>query len=249
MNDPKIQYLVERLTCFEDPDFKFDPKLHRYTYHGEVFQSVTTLVGTFHKPFDTEGKSKKVAEDTGFDQDWIKAQWAETNRYANEIGTATHEWIEDYFNGIWRHLPTNPDIIHRINKFNGIYCERLHKLDPVKFELRIFSKKWKKAGTIDSIFLKDGKNFILDWKTNKKFTHDDHPDGRYQRLLWPFENFYKNHLNEYSIQLSMYAAILEEWGFEVGGAYLVHIGPDDGPAKIHRCRDMRPQLETYFANS
>lgn len=239
-------YLLKQLDCFKDPDFVFDPGLHRYTYHGDVFQSVTNLVGTFHKPFDTEKQSAKKAEETGFDQEWIKAEWAETNRYANEVGTATHEWIENYFNEIWQPLPTSQDIIHRINKFNRIFADKLHRLEPLAFEVRVFSKKWKKAGTIDSLFIKDGKLFILDWKTNKKFTHDDHKDGRYQKLLWPFEGFYKNHLNEYSIQLSMYAAILEEWGFEVGGAYLVHIGPGDEPAEIHRCHDMRPYLETYF---
>ena len=112
--------LLKRLECFNDPDFIFNPGLHKYTYHGDVFQSVTQLVGQFHLPFDTEGKSKKKADETGFDQDFIKAEWAETNRYANEVGTATHEWIEDYYNEKWNELPTNPDIIHRINKFNKI---------------------------------------------------------------------------------------------------------------------------------
>ena len=66
-------FLLNKLECFNDPDFIFDPGLHKYTYHGDVFQSVTQLVGQFHLPFDTEGKSKKKADDTGFDQEWIKA--------------------------------------------------------------------------------------------------------------------------------------------------------------------------------
>ena len=125
--------------------------------------------------------TKKKAEESGFDQDWIKAEWAETNRYANEVGTAVHEWIEYYFKEEWQPLPTNPDIIHRINKFNHIFAKQLYKLEPLKFELKVFSKKWKKAGTIDSLFIKDGKLFILDWKTNKKFTDDGHKDGRWQK--------------------------------------------------------------------
>ena len=241
--------LLKRLECFNDPDFIFNPGLHKYTYHGDVFQSVTQLVGQFHLPFDTEGKSKKKADETGFDQDFIKAEWAETNRYANEVGTATHEWIEDYYNEKWNELPTNPDIIHRINKFNKIHCKQLSKLEPLKFELRVFSKKWKKAGTIDSLFIYNGKIFILDWKTNKKFTHDNHPDGKWQKLLWPFDKFHKNHLNEYSIQLSMYACILEEWGFEVGGAYLVHIGPGDEEATLIKVKDMREYIHEYFKNN
>ena len=238
--------LLKRLECFNDPDFIFNPGLHKYTYHGDVFQSVTQFVGDFHLPFDTEGKSKKKAEETGFDQEWIKAEWKETNRYANEVGTAVHEWVEHYFKEEWQPLTTNPDIIHRINKFNNVFCKQLHKLEPLVFELRVFSKKWKKAGTIDSLFMKDGKIFILDWKTNKRLLTDDDRDGRWQKLLPPFDSFYKNHHNEYSIQLSMYAAILEEWGFEVGGAYIVYIGPDEEPAKVLKCVDMREYIREFF---
>lgn len=241
-------FFLQKLECFKDPDFIFDPGLHKYTYHGDVFQSVTQFLGEFHLPFDTEEKSKKKADETGFDQEWIKAEWKETNRYANEVGTATHEWIENYYNRIWQSLPENPDIIHRINKFNKIFCKQLHKLEEVKFEIKVFSKKWKKAGTIDALFMKDGKLYILDWKTNKKFTDDDHKDGKWQKLLWPFEDFYKNHHNEYSIQLSMYACILEEWGIEVAGAYLVYISPGEEEARLIKCKDMRKYIKQYFDN-
>lgn len=240
------EIILEKLKEFNDPDFKFDPLLHKYTYHDDVFQSVTQFVGQFHIPFDTESKSKKKAEETGFDQELIKAEWSETNRYANEIGTFTHDWIEKYYKKIWQPLPINPNMIHRINKFNKIHSKQLHKLEPLAFELKVFSKKWKKAGTIDALFMKDGKIFILDYKTNKKFTDDKHPDGKWQKLLHPFDSFYKNHHNEYSIQLSMYASILEEWGFEVGGAYLVYIGPGDEDAQIYKIVDMREIIKKYL---
>lgn len=238
--------LLQKLKCFEDPEFKFDPGLHRYTYHGDVFQSVTQFIGQFHVPFDTEKWSKIKAEQAGVDQEEIKKEWKRLNDYANEIGTETHQWIEDYYNKIWREIPTNQDLLHRITKFNKIYSKQLHKLEPLAFEVRVFSKKWKKAGMIDSLFVKDGKIFILDWKTNKDFTSDSHPKGKYEKLLSPFDEYWKNHLNEYSIQLSMYAAILEEWGFEIGGAYLVHIGPGDEDAQIYKVNDVRENIRGFF---
>jgi ATP-dependent exoDNAse (exonuclease V) beta subunit len=238
--------LLKKLRCFEDPEFKFDPGLHRYTYHGDVFQSVTQFIGQFHVPFDTEKWSKIKADQAGVDQEEIKKEWKRLNDYANEIGTETHQWIEDYYNKIWREIPTNQDLLHRITKFNKIYSKQLHKLEPLAFEVRVFSKKWKKAGMIDSLFVKDGKIFILDWKTNKDFTSDSHPKGKYEKLLEPFDEYWKNHLNEYSIQLSMYAAILEEWGFEIGGAYLVHIGPGDEEAQIYKVNDVRGNIRKFF---
>lgn len=237
--------LIKEFDCFDDTDFKFDPAQHKYTYHNEQFISVTKFIQQFHKPFDTQYWSKRKADEAGVPQDWILNEWKELNDYANEIGTDTHNWIEDYFNQKWNKLPTNLDVIHRINKFNVIFAKQLCKLEPLKFELRVFSKKWKIAGMIDSLFLYRGKIYIVDWKTNKQFTTDDTIKYK-EKLLAPFDKYYKSHLSEYSIQLSLYALILEEWGFEIGGAYLVHIGPDDEEAQLYKVIDMRPNLKEYL---
>jgi len=240
------EIILEKLEEFNDPDFKFEPKYHKYTYLGDQFISVTKFIQQFHEPFDSDFWSKKKADQRGVDQEVIQNEWKKLNDYANGVGTDTHQWIEDYFNKLWKPIPSNLDLIHRINKFNKIFAQHLHKLEPLKFEVRVFSKKWKIAGMIDSLFLYKGKIFILDWKTNKQFTSDDHPKGKYQKLLEPFEEHYKNHLSEYSIQLSLYSLILEEWGFEIGGAYLVHIGPGDEDAELHKVIDMREILKKYL---
>lgn len=244
-----IELLRNQLDCFNDVKFEFDPKLHRYTYEGEPFISVTRFIQQFHKPFEQDYWSKVKAEQAGVPQDWILAEWKKLNDYANEVGTDTHQWIEDYFNQIWKPLPNNLDVIHRINKFNKIYAKQLFKLEPLKFEVRVFSPKWKIAGMIDSLFVYRGKIYILDWKTNKDFTDDNHQKGTYEKLLAPFQDYYKNHLNEYSIQLSMYALILEEWGFQVGGAYIVHIGPGDEEAELYKVVDMRDNLKLFLNGS
>jgi ATP-dependent exoDNAse (exonuclease V) beta subunit len=240
--------ILNDLECFNDPQFKFDPIKHRYTYFDDEFVSVTRFIQQFHKPFEQEYWSKRKAEEAGVPQDWIINEWKKINNYANEVGTDTHNWIEDYFNGLWKPLPTNLDVINRINKFNIIYAEQLHKLEPLKFEVRVFSKKWKIAGMIDSLFLYRGKIYILDWKTNKNFTTDDTLKYK-EKLLTPFSEYFKSHLSEYSIQLSLYALILEEWGFEIGGAYLVHIGPGDEPAKLYKVIDMRENLRVFLDGS
>lgn len=242
------KFLLEKLDCFKDDEFKFDEIKHRYTYLGENFISVTTFIQKFHKPFEQNYWSKRKAEEAGVPQEWILNEWKKLNDYANEVGSETHEWIEDYFNKKWRKLPTNLDIINRINKFNIIYAEKLNKLEPLAYEVRVFSKKWKIAGMVDSLFIYRGKIYILDWKTNKQFTTDETVKYK-ERLLAPFSDYFKSHLSEYSIQLSLYALILEEWGFEIGGAYLVHIGPGDDPAKLYKVIDMRENLKLYLDGS
>lgn len=237
--------ILKQLECFNDIQFEFDPKLHRYTYKGEPFISVTKYIQQFHKPFDQDFWSKKKSEELGIEQQEILLEWKRINDYANEVGTDTHQWIEDYFNRIWRALPTNQDVIHRINKFNKAYAKQLFKLEPLKFEVRVFSKKWKIAGMIDALFLYRGKIVILDYKTNKSFTTNENLKYK-EPLLAPFNDYYKTHLNEYSIQISMYALILREWGFDVSGGYLLHIGPDNDEAKLYKCIDFTDILDKYL---
>ena len=240
-----VSSIVSKLKCFDDPNFKFDPKYHKYTYGGRQYTSVTKFISSFHKPFEQDYWSKTKAEEAGVPQEWILKEWKDKNDRANFVGHSTHTWIENYFKNIPQQLPSDLDIIDRINKFNIIFGKQLHKLTPVTFELRIFSKKYPLAGTIDSIFLYNGKLFILDWKSNSEFKTDEHPKGRYEKLLNPFGNYWKNHLNEYSIQVGLYALILEEWGFDIRGAYLVHIGPDTD-AQVYKAVNLTNELRSYL---
>ena len=241
-----MEEILEKLKFFDDPNFKFDPIKHKYTLNGEHYISVTQFISKFHKPFETDFWSKKKAEEAGVPQEKILLEWRQLNDRANEIGTATHNWIENYYNRIYQELPNDIDVIDRINKFNIAYSKWLFKLKPIKFEQRVFSTKWKIAGMLDSLFLYNGNAFILDWKTNKKFTHDEHEDGKYEKLLTPFNTCFKNHLNEYSIQVSLYKLILKEIGIDIKACYLLHIGPNDD-AQMHKAHDYYQILEEYLS--
>src|ERR1035437_1936116 len=199
-----ISEILKNLKCFEDPDFKFDLKWHKYFYKGEPYTPVTKVLNLFHKEFDQEYWSKKKAEEAGINQEEILMKWKNKNDNSIFVGNSTHQWIENYFNGKYQKIPNNLEIIERINKFNLIYAQHLYKLNFIGSEIKVFSKKWKIAGTIDSLFLLRDKIYIVDWKTNGDFTNDDHPKGRFEKMLDPFSDYFKNHLNEYSIQISLY---------------------------------------------
>jgi ATP-dependent exoDNAse (exonuclease V) beta subunit len=235
--------LLEKLKAFESTDFNFNEKYHRYTYKSEQFISVTTFLAKFHRKFDFDYWVTKKAEEDGVSVSEKKKEWSDKNNRSNVIGNGVHNWIENYYNSVLQELPVDSDIINRINKFNVIYSTHLHKLTPVKFEQKLFSKNLKIAGMIDSLFLYNGKVIMVDWKTNLKFTTDE--DTKFEELLYPFESFYKNHLNEYSIQLSLYSYILAEVGINVEAMYLCYIGPD-APAKMYKAIDMKPELDKLF---
>lgn len=239
-----IEEVLEKLKIFEeDQNFKFDPIAHKYTYNDKVYTSVTQFISNFHEKFDSELHSKRVADKTGKEQWEILKEWKEKNDRANWLGTGLHNWIENYFNRLYQELPTDLDLISRINKFNVIFGEHLHKLIPIKFEIRVFSKLYPLAGMIDSLFMYKGKICIIDYKTNGTFKTDE--NCHYKKLLHPFGEYFENHINEYSIQISLYALILKEHGINVDIGYLLHIGPDT-EAKFYRCKNMMPILEKYL---
>lgn len=233
--------ILSKLDVFNDPKFVFDPKFHKYTYEDKQFESVTRFIQRFHKPFDQDYWSKKKAQESGKEQDDILEEWKKINERANFIGTSTHNWIENYFNGVHQNLPNDIDIVDRINKFNLIFAKHLYKLEPIKFEQRVFSKEWGLAGTFDALFHYKEDLIILDWKSNKSFT----TSNSFEKLLEPFQDLDKCHLNEYSIQVSLYKLILKQVGLDVKKSYLLHIGPND-EAKIHKALDLSDRLSDYL---
>lgn len=241
-----VDSILDKLKIYNnDYKFKFDPIKHRYTYDGEYFTPVTQFISRFHEKFDSEFWSKSKAEELGKTKEEVLEEWKVLSDRGNEIGKKTHSWIENYFLKVYQELPIDIEIVDRINKFNIAYSKFLYKLSPITFEQMVFSKKWKIAGTIDSIFSYKDKIIIIDYKTNKDFTDDDHYKSRFQKLLPPFENYNKNNFNEYSIQVSLYRLILKEIGINIQGCYLLHIGPEN-EAKMYTAIDFTKILEEYL---
>ena len=246
-----------KLAFFKSDNFKFEEEAHVYTYSGKKFDSVTTLLKVFKRPFDTDYWSKDKARERGVDPSVILNEWDVKSKISMDLGTRVHKFIEDFLSGLDPELDDKEDPIYksRIYKFIHIYENRLKYLLPLESELRIFCRKWRLAGTIDQPFLyydpKFPNPFLIlgDWKTNGMFTHDNHPKGKYNKLLRPFNGLYQNHLNEYSIQISMYRLMLyEELGIETQDGFLCHIGPDE-PAKLYKCKDLREPLRFYLDNN
>lgn len=242
----------KKLEIFEDRNFTFDEPTHVYRYVTAKFDSVTTFIKKFKVPFDREYWSKRKADERGVDVSIVLNEWQGKADVANSLGTRVHKWIEDFWSGKAPGIPEDESVRERIDKFMEMYDKRLSVLLPLKSELKIFSRKWRLAGTIDQPFLfwseDSDKPFLIigDWKTNGDFKHDDHPKGRYKKLLRPFSHLYENNHNEYSIQISLYRLILEEEAnIETQDGFLCHIGPD-GPAKLYKTKDLREPLKAYL---
>lgn len=246
MSESKLDY-------FLDPNFVFNEESHTYSYLNPVtkkpvqfFQSVTGFLSQFKKEFDSDRIAGMVAKKRGTTKKEVLNEWKEISDTALNLGTRVHKWIEDYYNGENPAYPEDPIMLDRINKFEQLHREKLYKFTPVKQEFRVFSRKWGLAGTMDELFKLNLNYYVGDWKSNKKFTTDQDPEGRKQKLLYPFEDMWDNSLNGYSIQLSTYRLILqEEAGFETAGGFLVWLGPKEKP-EMHKIVDLRDRLYDFL---
>lgn len=123
------------------------------TPDGNVYPSVTTVLGTVNVPYLLEWKMK-VGE----------ANAKKISEAAAARGTRVHSWCEGHLKGIQHIVPyTRMDefkmfqnMIPELDKF-----EEVHAL-----EQRLWSDKLRVAGTVDCIAKIDGKMYIVDFKTS-----------------------------------------------------------------------------------
>ncbi len=256
VNIDKIKEDYQRkLNIFKDPKFIFNEEAHTYHFEGIKYDSVTTFLKKFKVPFDREYWANRKAQERGVDISIVKEEWQQKSNVANTLGTAVHKWIEDYWTGLNPDIPEDPEVRDRVEKFLNIKKNRFSDLVPLESELKVFSKKWRIAGTVDQPFLMYDKktNKILfligDWKTNKEFKDDNHQKGKFKKLLHPFSDLYENSHNEYSIQISLYRLIIEEeTGLETHDGFLCHLGPQDKP-KLYPAKDLRERLKVYLQHN
>lgn len=152
--------------------------------------------------------------------------------------------------------PQDLDITDLQNKYPFIYNrlkQYLHRDTTIFAEKRVHLDNYRIAGMIDvPIFSNNSNSFcIMDWKTNKDEFNEY--AGYYkkrkvgnqwiktaqfvltgERFINPISHLEASKLNLYTLQLSLYAFILEEWGYKLAnnGLEIVHLRPGLEPKLI-----------------
>lgn len=118
-------------------------------------------------------------------------------------------------------------------------------------EKRVHLDEYKVAGMIDVPIFKDQGFCILDWKTNKDeiqplagYYKKEKIGGQWvktdvfvstgEKMLYPIAHLEASTYNKYALQLSIYAYILECWGFKLfnNGLEIIHIRDNREPQVI-----------------
>lgn len=241
-----IEEVRERFSAWtDDSRFAFDEPSHTYTHGKRRLSSVSSFIARFYEEFDTDVIAERTAIKRGVSKTELLQEWKETNEVACDLGHDVHYYIECDMTG--QPLPTfgEQQRNDRIKAYLDLKEDHLKDLEVVFAELRVFDLELGLAGTVDGLYWDGEAVRMYDWKTNKKMTHDDDPNGRWKKMYWPWDDQWDNKLNHYSIQLSMYRYILKRGGIDVPVSRLYHFPPEGGYVQ-YDCKDYTERIEEYF---
>lgn len=268
--EPAIAAEARRHILEAFQDLEFYGEGHRYVLHGKSLPSVSNVAHRFvREPFDELRQAARYAERHGETPDhWIR-QWRQNSFRAKTLGTKTHAYgeslgylragmpericpsIQVQYMPEYRFLaPLHPKE-EAVLKFMDEMPPSMHL---VLNEAMVYSGKnpcpernlkEQLAGTFDMLYYNDGSNgqpegfVILDYKTNANLVNEH--NRKWGRVLRePFADMTEEDLSLYTIQLSLYALMLEDIGIPIIARRIVWL--KDGEYEVIPIKDLSETL-------
>lgn len=206
-------------------DMSFEEKTHTYKLGGSFFTPVSNCISEFKTPFNSNIIAKAYAKKYGRTTEDVLKQWDDKKNNSCDLGTKTHLFGEKYFYN--KELKPESKYEEGIVKFwNNIPSHII----PIFPEVRVYSSKYKYAGTIDNLFFNERTEKIIetDYKTNA----DLYKNFKNQKMKKPYEFLLDMPFSHYELQLSYYQIPLEDIGLEVSDRYIIWLKPDGDYKKI-----------------
>lgn len=243
-----------------DARITFDEPTHKYTIDGSKYDiSCTGFVHSFFGHFDADkvianimkgrnwGPSNKY---WGMSPEEIKALWAANGKEASEAGTRMHLDIEHYYNA----SPIGNVAIDEWSVLEGVEWNYFMRYEtkfriprgyvPFRTEWLVFYEEIRLAGSIDMVYRKpDGTIAIYDWKRAK----DIKTENSFQSGLEPVEHLPDTNYWHYTLQLNIYASILEKkYGMKVSELALVILHPNNTSFRVMMLNRLEDEVDAIF---
>lgn len=148
----------------------------------------------------------------------LLSEWESTKEIALVKGTEYHKMKEKR---VKENVVYGPDM-REVSVLSGIdlLSAQDFEADGLYPELILYNDDWNIAGQADWV-MKNGKTVhIKDYKTSKEITKTAFQD---QCLLPPVSHVPNCNYYTYSLQLSLYALMLEEHGYKIGNLAIEHV--------------------------
>lgn len=215
---------------------------HTYSdTYGKTYTPVSSILSKYKEPFDPYKITKDglslianyVIKHGETEQYWLD-KWGEANRKGCDRGSAWHKIREDIHNKLHKVERPKTFLVQDFNKIvdrnPGIDYSQL----PIGSyrELTLFNRRYMIAGQADNVIIdEDGYFDIDDDKTNGNFETMSFkpPRGQHRMMYYPLQTLMDCHLYHYTMQLSTYAWMLEQFGLKARRLRLLHfmILPED----------------------
>ena len=268
--EPSVVADARQHVLQEFQDLKFYAEGHRYVLHGKSLPSVSNVAHRFiRQPFDEQRQAARYAERHGGTPEYWIQQWRKNSFRATTLGTKTHAYGES-LGYLRAGMPERicPSILPQYMPDYGFLAPIHPKEEAVlKFidempdsmhfvlnEAMVYSGKnpcqernlnEQLAGTLDMLYYQDGTDgqpegfVILDYKTNANLANDY--NRKFGRVLRePFADMTEEDLSLYTIQLSLYALMLQDIGLPIVARRIVWL--KDSEYEIIPVEDLTDKL-------
>jgi len=199
---------------------RFDEVTHTYTLEGVNLKSVSSIVASQFRGFNSHIVSRAIAKSNktnanseyyGMNHDDIMKMWSDNGKEARQAGTNLHRQIEEYYKYGWE--PSDGGSVEWKQ-----FCE-FRAVNPdwecLATEYQVHNDKV--AGTIDAVFNTPEGIVLVDWKRTKAIDYSGYGLGRNHMKHVADCNYSK-----YSLQLSLYKQLCP---FDVKDCYIVQLHP------------------------
>lgn len=193
---------------------------HKYynSITAEEYISCTTLIKRYTPEFKAEEIAERISKRDNVKVDDILKKWDEESKRATDFGTKIHKCMERYV----KHNPMLIDDEWKDTTKIG-YDMLMEEAEGhnIESEKLLFNHEYKIAGQSDVIYTKDHRVYnVADFKTNKKIEYSSKYD---EYMLYPLNHLQHCSYNEYALQLSLYAYMLQQ---PIGKMFLLHLNKE-----------------------
>lgn len=268
--EPAVVTETRRRVLCEFHNLEFYAEGHRYVLNGNSLPSVSNVAHRFvREPFDEQRQAVRYADRHGQTPQYWLQQWRQNSFRATTLGTKTHAYGES-LGYLRAGLPERicPSILAQYLPEYGFLApihpkeeavlrfmdEMPRSMHLVLNEAMVHSGKnpcqernlkEQIAGTFDMLYYCDGTDgqpegfIILDYKTNANLSSEY--NRKYGKMLLPpFNDLTEEDLSLYTIQLSLYALMLEDIGIPIISRRIVWL--KDGEYQIVPVEDVSEKL-------
>lgn len=237
-------------------DIIFKEKEHIYYIKGNSnYTSASSVSKRFTPKFNYYNILSATAEKRKVSTTQLKQEWDYKRDYSCALGNLTHNTISSFLNNtIFK--PSNEFSIleycdiQRVEKASQKALEWLNKENfyILGAEVMLYNELAKIVGTLDLLVEREGKYYIIDWKTNQKDIFNDHYNSY---LLSPFNNLRNTTFNKYQIQLSVYKFLVETTlSIKIEDCLLVLplLNNESNEIEVYKCNDYSNLIFKYKKN-